>query len=80
MFICCLGLSVSNFNVHIFICCIYLFTFLFVFSSFSFSVLLLAVAVALGTQNALAPNLSRIAETFHFSEAERDIRVGGELA
>ncbi|XP_026189711.1 uncharacterized protein LOC34622222, partial [Cyclospora cayetanensis] len=45
-----------------------------------FVVLILAVTVAFGTQNSLAPNLSRIADTFHFSEAERDIRVGGELA
>ncbi|CDJ59509.1 hypothetical protein, conserved [Eimeria maxima] len=47
---------------------------------YHFTILLLAVAVSLGTQNALAPNLSRIAETFHFTDAERDIRVGGELA
>ena len=44
------------------------------------SVLILAVAVAFGTQNALAPNLSRIAKTFHFTEAERDLRIGGELS
>ncbi|CDI82899.1 hypothetical protein, conserved [Eimeria praecox] len=47
---------------------------------YHFTILLLAVSVAFGTQNALAPNLSRIAETFHFTDAERDIRVGGELA
>lgn len=46
----------------------------------TFAVLILAVTVAFGTQNALAPNLSRIAETFHFSQAERDLRIGGELA
>ncbi|OEH77299.1 major facilitator related protein [Cyclospora cayetanensis] len=47
---------------------------------YHFMILILAVTVAFGTQNSLAPNLSRIADTFHFSEAERDIRVGGELA
>ncbi|KAL8434203.1 hypothetical protein ACSSS7_003304 [Eimeria intestinalis] len=47
---------------------------------YHFMILILAVTVAFGTQNALAPNLSRIAETFHFSETERDLRIGGTLA
>ncbi|KAL8447086.1 hypothetical protein Emed_004610 [Eimeria media] len=47
---------------------------------YHFMILILAVTVAFGTQNALAPNLSRIAETFHFSETERDVRIGGTLA
>ncbi|KAL8438696.1 hypothetical protein Efla_005234 [Eimeria flavescens] len=47
---------------------------------YHFMILILAVTVAFGTQNALAPNLTRIAETFHFSETERDLRIGGTLA
>ncbi|PHJ17058.1 major facilitator superfamily [Cystoisospora suis] len=43
------------------------------------TLLLLATATAFSTHNLIAPNMSRIAGTFHFSNLERDQKIGGNL-
>ena len=44
------------------------------------SLLCITVALLFADQNLLAPNLTAIANEFHFTSAERDAKLGGEIS
>ncbi|CAM9496286.1 unnamed protein product [Pylaiella littoralis] len=47
---------------------------------FTLVILTLVVVLLFADQNLLAPNLSAIAEEFHFDEQEKDTHLGGDIA